>query len=52
MEQNIAEYEYLALVINYNDFLKRISYQEAELQLGNGFFKPDSRVYEKVDKSF
>ncbi len=23
MEQNIAEYEYLALVINYNDFLKR-----------------------------
>lgn len=35
---------------NYNDFLKRISYQEADLQLGNGFFKPDSRVYEKVDR--
>lgn len=34
----------------YNDFLKRISYQKAELQIGEGRFKPDVRVYEKVDQ--
>ena len=41
-------------VEKYNDFIERISYQQAELQLGDGFFTPDSRVYEKVnqDNSF
>ena len=34
----------------FDDFLKRISYQQAELQLGDGLFKPDNRVYEKVDQ--
>lgn len=38
----------------YNDFSDRISYQSAELQIGNGNFTPDGRVYEKVnqDNSF
>lgn len=35
----------------YDDFIKRISYQQAELQIGEGFFTPDSRVYEKVDQN-
>lgn len=34
----------------FDDFLKRISYQQAELQLGDGLFKPDKRVYEKVNQ--
>lgn len=34
----------------FDDFLKRISYQQAELQLGDGLFKPDNRVYEKVNQ--
>ena len=33
----------------YNDFLSRISYQQAELQIGEGYFIPDGRVYEKVN---
>ncbi len=39
---------------SYQDYLKRISYQQAELQIGEGFFSPDGRVYEKVnaDNSF
>lgn len=32
-----------------NDFLKRISYQQSELQIGDGYFNPDGRVYEKVN---
>ncbi len=38
----------------YNDFLDRISYQQAELQIGEGNFTPDDRVYQKVnaDNSF
>lgn len=32
----------------YTDFLNRISYQQAELQIGEGRFNPDKRVYEKV----
>lgn len=34
----------------YSDFLKRISYQKPELQLDDGDFKPDGRVYEKVSE--
>lgn len=34
---------------NYNDFLNRISYQQADLQIGDGYFTPDGRVYEKVN---
>lgn len=34
----------------FDDFLKRISYQQAELQLGDGLFKPDNRVYKKVNQ--
>lgn len=34
---------------NYNDFLNRISYQKSELQIGESFFNPDNRVYEKVN---
>lgn len=34
----------------YNDYISRISYQKAELQLGDGFFTPDRRVYEKVNQ--
>ena len=34
----------------YKDFIKRISYQQAELQLGEGSFKPDKRVFEKVNQ--
>lgn len=39
---------------SYQDYLKRISYQQAELQIGEGCFSPDGRVYEKVnaDNSF
>ena len=33
----------------YKDFLERISYQQPELLIGKGDFKPDKRVYEKVD---
>ena len=33
----------------YKDFLTRISYQRPELLLEEGDFKPDKRVYEKVD---
>lgn len=33
----------------YTDFLNRISYQQAELQIGKGFFMPDKRVDEKVN---
>ena len=33
----------------YKDFLERISYQQPELLIGEGDFKPDKRVYEKVD---
>ena len=33
----------------YKDFLGRISYQQPELLLEEGDFKPDKRVYEKVD---
>ncbi len=33
----------------YNDFLERISYQQAELQIGEGDFIPDDRVYQKVN---
>ena len=33
----------------YKDFLERISYQYPELLLEEGDFKPDKRVYEKVD---
>ena len=38
----------------YKDFLERISYQQPELLIGEGDFKPDKRVYEKVnpDNSF
>lgn len=38
----------------YSEFLRRISYQNPELLIGEGDFKPDSRVYEKVapDNSF
>lgn len=38
----------------YNDFLNRISYQHAELEIGEGHFNPDGRVFEKVneDNSF
>lgn len=36
---------------NYRDFIKRISYQKAELQIGKGHFDPDERVYEKVNRS-
>ena len=38
----------------YKDFLARISYQQPELLLEEGDFKPDKRVYEKVnpDNSF
>lgn len=32
----------------YKDFLERISYQKAELQIGEGRFIPDGRVCEKV----
>ena len=32
----------------YRDFINRISYQQAELQIGSGYFKPDGRVYQKV----
>ena len=44
----------IIIMENYNDFLNRISYQQTELQIGEGFFKPDNRVYEKVnsDNSF
>ena len=34
---------------NYTDFLNRISYQKSVLQIGNGCFKPDKRVDEKVN---
>ncbi len=39
---------------NYNDYINRISYQQDDLQLDKGCFKPDGRVYEKVnsDNSF
>ena len=33
----------------YKDFLERISYQYPELLLEEGDFKPDKRVYEKVN---
>lgn len=36
---------------NYRDFIKRISYQKAELQIGKSHFDPDERVYEKVNRS-
>ena len=32
----------------YSDFLERIGYQQAELQICDGNFTPDSRVYQKV----
>lgn len=34
---------------NYNSFFNRISYQQSELQIGEGVFKPDNRVLEKVN---
>ena len=33
----------------YSDFLSRISYQQAELQLGDGKFEADERVHQKVN---
>ena len=33
----------------YSDFLERISYQQAQLQIGEGDFTPDGRVYGKVN---
>lgn len=39
----------IIIMENYNNFLNRISYQQTELQIGEGFFKPDNRVYEKVN---
>ncbi|MGN1432434.1 MAG: hypothetical protein ACI4XI_01915 [Ruminococcus sp.] len=34
---------------SYNDFMNRISYQKADLQICEGYFNPDGRVYEKVN---
>ena len=38
----------------YNEFVQRISYQQAQLQIKNGDFTPDGRVFQKVapDNSF
>lgn len=33
---------------NYNDFLQRISYQQTELQIRDGDFTPNERVFQKV----
>lgn len=35
---------------NYSDYLNRISYQKADLQIGEGSFKPDGRLFEKVNQ--
>ena len=35
---------------SYHDFSRRISYQQAELQLGEGRFVPDGRVHGKVNR--
>ncbi len=34
----------------YSDFINRINYQQSQLQIGDGYFKPSGRVYEKVNK--
>ncbi|MCI7211183.1 MAG: hypothetical protein SOT80_09640 [Candidatus Pseudoruminococcus sp.] len=39
----------MSITENYNDFLNRISYQQADLQIGEGYFNPDGRAYEKVN---